>query len=741
MSLLEPPQLASFEPVDGEDRPPPPSVSEYPIGCEVELVDVGAAKIAQTEELWEPFMDQLFAQGRRTVRVVRHQGDYTFVSFDEGDVQIGCTLYRACLGDAKIKFKEQIPSFSCNVPPVLAGRSNKADGDALFELYTSGNEEDKRGQRNSVGFSGCGSPKAGGCSEGQAISGSDMFVERPVNPDAGESAGGAVVHQQQTPAAFRKYQIAMWKGYEMIQKEQFREALKYYTVALRYSTDGGARALSNRSAAFLGMNDPESAYADALMVTEVAPKWADGYIRLGNTLRGMKQYKKAHSMYEKALSLDSGNVTIPYLLESNYMAMLYATKLVNKRMVALSLEKATMSAILTTRKDIFPCLFSWAETATTITLLEPIAASTTSKPSRICDECYRPLTQAEEFAASLPGVQVDVLDSLFAPSQRVHCSAECGSAYCSESCRAKAWYAHHSVECPVRGKWGNAFHGMRSIFNAFADEYNAHTYKTGVAKGSCANASRCSGGEGAIVQTRVCASQYGAAAIIACVRLACRMLVEMVCSKFPLEDSVCIFKWLLPAESDHSPGLPQNEQEGLPSLILNKLLMPVFAALEPHFTLEEKKLLTFGVFYRCYERARYNCIRLRISLWPHIQRKAHQCLALPHAGDSVCSGASSNTSMWNSLPFISGEAQAQQLRNIISTPTESMPGYFECLAVFRVFSVAFAPKRNEMNFNLRLRTDVESSAVIRVQLLSEAKKGTRILVDHANTAFFAESLK
>ena len=72
-------ELPQFDNMETDDRPLAPDEVDYPVGCEVELVDTVSARIAQSDEFWEPLMDELFRKPKLRVTVVRHSGDFSFV--------------------------------------------------------------------------------------------------------------------------------------------------------------------------------------------------------------------------------------------------------------------------------------------------------------------------------------------------------------------------------------------------------------------------------------------------------------------------------------------------------------------------------------------------------------------------------------------------------------------------------------------------------------------------------------
>ncbi|KEG14489.1 hypothetical protein DQ04_00441140 [Trypanosoma grayi] len=734
-------EFPSFEAFDSEDRPPPPPIEDYPIGCEVDLVDLGPAKIAQTNELWEPFMDTLFGQGRRSVRVVRHQGDYTFVVYDaDPEMAVGCTLYRACLSEPKVRFKKYIPHHQRE--GTVSGTVSdacKPDASGLFEVYGSSSEEDNRVVERPL-------PVDPTISSSDPLGTNPKSLQRLFNAtDAarwGRSTEADIrqesLTQENANAARRKYNYAMKKAYEALTRQNCVEAVRYYTKALKYSPDGGARALSNRSVAFLGLHNAEAAFKDATRVIELTPQSCIGYVRAGNTLRGVKKYEEARTYYENALALDPENETLKYLLLSNSVMMLYAPKLDHRKVASIMLDRNTKNVVLHAKKNMRVGELAWKETTTTVTLLfYPYSGGRGSNgkgASRyICCQCYHPLTRVEDFCDSLPGIKPSLVRKIYSDPNIVQCNGQCGEVYCSESCRAKAWAGHHWVECSKRGKWSESFRLMPGLLAEFAADRKCLTNK----KRLCAYGSRSA------VQTTTympSLADDSVDVIIACVRLACRMFATIVSSGRPLEDAVQMYEWMLPKESSYNICLNNHATNLTQKIVIDKILTPVYSTLRQCFTTEEQQYLSFNVFFHCYERARFNAVKVRTSAWPGIQRKAEGYVGIfkMRSSESTITSLDSSTTHEPFTKVSPCDSKLMQLERIVATPAEAVAGYFECLAVFKVFVATFAPKFQQTEeppcYNVKMRSAIEPSAIVHIDVTENILKGEQLVADRSHNA-------
>ncbi|ORC89759.1 uncharacterized protein TM35_000112930 [Trypanosoma theileri] len=762
-------EFPSFEAFDAEDRPPPPSEEEYPIGCEVELVDIGPARIAQTAELWEPFMDDFFsggAGGRRAVRVVRHQGDYTFVICDaDPEMIVGCTLYRACLSEPKVRFKKYIPHQKMDVSvPTMASEERGKDGDNLFEVYGSVNEDEvvdmemhlQPGSKNISVTDPLGSNKR---SSQRAVT----LVESNGRSPGVDTDGKPERTRVDNPGlSRRKYNYAMKKGYEALNNENYTVSVYYYTKALRYATDGGVKVFSNRSVAFLGLHNTEAAFNDATRVIELRPQSILGYVRAGNTLRSMKKYEEARSYYEKALEIEPNSEIIKFLIKSDSVMMLYASKIEHRRVASVTLDRETMNVILLAKKGLVACEMAWTETTNVVALLggsgidDNDITGSSKKPLRICGRCHRPLTRIEDFCAGLPELQPSLFTKMYNNPSIVECNGRCGVVYCSETCRTKAWASHHWVECKTNGKWSDAFRRFPTLLKSIVDD---HKLSENRRRQSSISASHCghSTSNPHIVQDAIDIA-------VSRVLVACRMLACIVSNGRSLVDAVQMYEWMLPHEDKQHRGCFKRHSTNLTEKVISgKILTPVYSVLQECFSKEEQEHLTFTFFLHCYELVRYNSVRVRISLWPHIQQKAESYLALfkmrgfestttpPNysAGESGTAAGGEVVSAESSV----AESRVAQLEKMVATPAESVAGYFEYMALFEVFALTFQPPRQSQHqqkkqqgsgveeeeelprYNLRVRSTLESAAVIHITVTENVSSGEQLLADRAVNAF------
>jgi len=90
-------------------------------------------------------------------------------------------------------------------------------------------------------------------------------------------------------------------------KEQnFRDAIVYYTRALRY-TPLEHKLLSNRSAAYWKISKYQLALDDAEKAEKLEPNWSKVYFRKGQALKGLKRYDDAVAAFQNGQDIDPNN--------------------------------------------------------------------------------------------------------------------------------------------------------------------------------------------------------------------------------------------------------------------------------------------------------------------------------------------------------------------------------------------------------------------------------------------------
>ena len=94
-----------------------------------------------------------------------------------------------------------------------------------------------------------------------------------------------------------------------MQKKQFAEALQSYSAALRFCSDGPNSHVyySNRSAAYLSLNDHASSIRDSESSLQLCPDYAKAHSRLGLAYFVSGQYQEAVRAYEVALKYEPDN--------------------------------------------------------------------------------------------------------------------------------------------------------------------------------------------------------------------------------------------------------------------------------------------------------------------------------------------------------------------------------------------------------------------------------------------------
>lgn len=96
------------------------------------------------------------------------------------------------------------------------------------------------------------------------------------------------------------------KGNEFFKQQQYPEAIKHYTEALRRNPKD-ARVYSNRAACYTKLGALPEGLKDANKCIELDPSFAKGYSRKGAVQFFMKEYDKALETYQEGLRHDETN--------------------------------------------------------------------------------------------------------------------------------------------------------------------------------------------------------------------------------------------------------------------------------------------------------------------------------------------------------------------------------------------------------------------------------------------------
>lgn len=672
------PDMPFFEASNLEDRPMAPAAEDYPLGCEVELRDVEFAKIAQESRYWEPIMEAFFAIPRRRVRVDRHTGDYTFVLCNDidGFERVGCTLYRACLSEPKVKATRYYSSIRSGLSGLEL--EDKTE-DLLSKPVQPGAASAKDSDNSAVE------------SVNSPATMSPSGASNAVKPGRSATANATAADD----ARRRSFMAYMKKGTAEVNKKNCEAALRYYNRALEEMPEEEARVRSSRSVAYLLAGAKELALDDANRVVHLVPRESIGYIRTGNVLRSMKKFVDAQKMYTTAMKFDAASTVVRNLLEGNSVAMLYEgrTKRYNKLRVAY--DENLKRAVAVAAQNIEANEVVIKEGSSSVFPLSSSLYRIFCGRSRcpLCCHCGRPFVDEGMVESSIPGLTKAILNTLHVCVKPVPCDNNCNAFYCSENCKAKAWVEHHWVECAQRGRWKDA----PSQVSRQLDQYIR------------ANAPAVEQQQSEITPTPVCVAEDPRPIVTAaCVRIAVRMMARMVSSVLPSHEAAQQYRWLPVAEV-------VQRQRGE----MDKLLRTCYGTLTREFSSQDKEQLTFDVFQECYEKAKSNSLMVCCSMWPKVVERIKGHLDFVNAEDRP-SGVGIQTS---ESPLDSCKT------SILKAPRYGVPGtYNMCISLFEMSSLMTpnnCTAEETARPNVTVRTFAESAASLRLRTLRPvAKKET-----------------
>jgi translocation protein SEC72 len=108
------------------------------------------------------------------------------------------------------------------------------------------------------------------------------------------------------------------EGNKYFKQNNFKEAIRFYTMAVelswsrplweplafQYVREELAPVLSNRSAAYMSLQNFVEAYVDAEMVTRLKREWSKGWFRKGKALVGLGRVEEASEAFQTGLRFD-----------------------------------------------------------------------------------------------------------------------------------------------------------------------------------------------------------------------------------------------------------------------------------------------------------------------------------------------------------------------------------------------------------------------------------------------------
>eukprot|EP01102_Stenamoeba_stenopodia_P015776 TRINITY_DN5429_c0_g1_i1.p1 TRINITY_DN5429_c0_g1~~TRINITY_DN5429_c0_g1_i1.p1 ORF type:complete len:268 (+),score=76.49 TRINITY_DN5429_c0_g1_i1:233-1036(+) len=104
------------------------------------------------------------------------------------------------------------------------------------------------------------------------------------------------------------------KGNKLFAQKKWKEAIEAYNKAIKLDPTEAA-FYSNRSAAYMGMGDYNSALKDAEECIKVKSNWAKGYYRKGMALVSLKRLLDSEAAFKEGLQYEPENAEIKKKLE------------------------------------------------------------------------------------------------------------------------------------------------------------------------------------------------------------------------------------------------------------------------------------------------------------------------------------------------------------------------------------------------------------------------------------------
>lgn len=683
----EVPPMPCFEGDNDDDRPFAPPADEYPIGCEVELRDVAFAKIAQTPEKWETFMDQIFSIHRRRVIVRRHLGEYSFVvcSDEKGFELVGMTLYRACLSEPKVKMTKYYFSADKETPNKLMEMMND-DTDLREELQ----REIHPSSESDAAFHVSRTP-----AEEAKIALTEANVKRAASvfdkKGMVEIKAPAVTNNLNTVHRRNNFAIAMKFGTRELGRQNYTKAIRYYNFALKEAPEEEVRVLCSRCVAYWHLQETELALKDAQRAIELQPDNHIGYVRAGNILRGRKEFEQAKKFYQKALERSPSDTKLQKLYADNCVAMLYDLRTKKFPYLKVTHHEIYKRAVVVSTQKV-PAKATLLVETTSLTYIVPSKRAS----SKGCGHCCQSFLDSSMVTKEMPDIQIELLNRLCPPITPV-CCRFCNFQYCSDKCRTRAWAEHHWVECRTRGLWRRGLREMDEYFEKCVDENEELPTDT--------------------------ISNINLTCIAACCYIAVRMMARMSSCVLALSEAVEMYNWL-----QISPTVVSRRAE------VSDTLHVCFGFLKKGFSGESQQLLTYELFEKCYEQAKTNALGLFISPWESIRRKAHGELILVRESPLESSHSSS-------IPQ-AAQAHEQALQTIVHAPLQGPPGaYLYTLCVFELQALTWkhaefpntegsglasgSAQLKETNApNIEIKSILCSSASIYLRSTNELERGT-----------------
>uniref|UniRef100_A0A7S4CB43 SET domain-containing protein n=1 Tax=Eutreptiella gymnastica TaxID=73025 RepID=A0A7S4CB43_9EUGL len=228
-------------------------------------------------------------------------------------------------------------------------------------------------------------------------------------------------------------------------EEDPKKAIEYLTKCIEQDPED-ATLLSNRSAAYGKAQDYHKGLEDAIICTQLAPKWPKAYFRAAVHCRSLRDYDAAMQYLKSANKLQPENQEIVDLIEQTKLDLFFAPKVADKPIQV----KYTGGPPHGLAPNKCVRVQKRVKKGTTIFKEAPVVSvqsvlNEESVPA--CHHCMKSLVMFEDLRlpTAMQGLIKD-WPGLAASRKPVRCKG-CSARFCSTKCLEQAKKEYHAVQC------------------------------------------------------------------------------------------------------------------------------------------------------------------------------------------------------------------------------------------------------------------------------------------------------